>query len=470
MRRMMRRTKQRMSRLPLVSRPPRRRKGQRHPRSVRGVALIFVLSTVAILTALAVEFSYNSAVDMKLAANSRDALRARSLANSAVNLSRLVLRFQRQIDAVPMGSLTGMLSGMQGGAGLDPALLQSLAAAGAAGAGGGAAASGGPSIRLWELLPIDSDAALMFLGGAFRGDDDDDDFFGRGDRDRVGGEGTGAEVQADFGEFTGSFSATITDEDQKINVQRLAYSLAGGPFATWVQLLAMMNDPKYDFIFDGGNRHSDRVERNDVILALKDWIDEDETGSTLDPSNITNPFAGGFGDENGPYSRYRPRYKAKNARFDTLDELYMVHGVGDAFMAAFGDRLTVYPDVNGKLNVNTNDPVQMLVNILTAAENPNDPAILDPLRLQMVMEQIQMVRMFNFIGLSVQQFVAILQANGIRVKPVITANSAQNVFLGDRSSTFRIVATGEVGDVKRTITAVVRYDEGLGQVLYWNEQ
>lgn len=421
----------------LIPHPKRRPKGKRHPRSVRGVALIFVLSTVAILTAIAVEFSYNSRVDMQLAVNSRDALRARSLANSAVNLSRLILRFQYQVDSIPPEAIQGALSGFPVG----------------------------EKFRLWELLPVDSDVATMFMGGAFRGDSDRDDRY----RDRPGDVG-GTAVQVDFGEFTGRFSAQITDEDQKINVQRLHYATGGAPFATYVQLMAMMNDPKFDFIFDGGNRHQDRVERNDVILAIKDWIDPDETGSTLDPSNILNPFATGFGDENGPYSRYRPRYKAKNARLDTVDELYMIHGVGDAFMAAFGDRLTVYPDTNAKVNLNTDDPLQMLINIITAAENKNDPIFSDPVRLELLMQQIREARMFNFFGLSLRQFVALLQANGVAVEPAIVADSAQNNALGDRSTTFRIVATGEVGEVKRTITAIVRYDDGLGQVLHWKEQ
>lgn len=455
-----------MQLLPRPKRRPGSSRSWRHQRSAPGVALIFVLSTVAILTAIAVDFSYNSRVDMQLAVHSRDALRARSLANSAVNLSRLILRFQNQIDSIPMGQLGGLMSGLQSGllgGGLDPDLLSTLSSAGGA---GGAGAASGPSIRLWDLIPIDSDMAQMFLGGMFRGESDSR----RSLFDQRTSDLGGSEVQVDFGEFTGSFSAQITDEDQKINVQRLAYSLAGGPYAAWVQLLTMMNDPKYDFIFETENRYGERVERNDLILAIKDWIDEDEVGSSLDPSNISNPFVDGFGDENGPYSRYQPRYKAKNARLDTIDELYMVHGIGDTFMAAFGDRLTVYPDVNNKLNVNTRDPVQMLINILIAAENPNDPVVHDPIRLELIMEQLEMVRMFGFIGISVQQFVAILQANGVRVKPVIAANSAQNVFLGDRSTTFKIVGTGQVGEVTRTITAVVRYDDALGQVLYWKEQ
>ncbi|MFN2547926.1 MAG: hypothetical protein ABR567_10870 [Myxococcales bacterium] len=64
----------------------------------RGVALILVLTTVAILTAIGVDFSYSSRVSLKLAENLRDDTRAYYLARSAINLSRLLLHFQKQVD------------------------------------------------------------------------------------------------------------------------------------------------------------------------------------------------------------------------------------------------------------------------------------------------------------------------------------------------------------------------------------
>lgn len=477
-----------MSRRPAIQ---RRRHPRRQPLPPRGVALIFVLTTVAILAAVAADFSYNTRVNVELAVNSRDSLRAQSMAMSAMNMSRLVLRFQRQVDGMSMGGL-GSIMGMLGGGdpsqlmamaaqmGLPPDQLQGILGAVAPGAGmtappgapgqtgpgmaGGMAPgrASGPSIRLWEIIPVDSGATQAFLGGMFAGERDANDL----PMARPGDEAT--PIVADFGQFQGSFHANIVDEDQKINLQRLHYSLLGGPLATLVQLSVMMEDPKYDFIFNREDANRERVDRQDVIVAIKDWIDEDETGSAIDMTAATNPFIPGFGDENGPYSRYKRRYRAKNAKFDTLAELHMVQGVSDAFMAAFGDRLTVYPDTNNTININTTDPVQMLVNILTAAANPMDPALRDPLRLELIMEQIRLARMFPFIGMTVQHFVAILQANGIQVKPEVVQGAATSL-LGDRSSTFRVEAFGEAGRVQKKLTAVVRYDDGMGQLLYWRE-
>ena len=434
----------------------------------RGVALILVLTTIAILTSIGVDFSYQSRVSLRLAENLRDETRAYYLARSAVNLSRLLLHFQKQVDQLG-GQLTGAITALTGGGAgagqLPPAAPGALAAGGLP--PGGAAGSSTLGIRLWEILPIDSNVFGSLLQGSIAGLD---------------GKGAPAPnapppalpdkpaVRDSFGTFDGSFHAKIVDENSRINVQGLD-GLSGAPLAALIQLRAMMADPKYDFIFDEEDANHDKVRRDDVVLAMKDWIDIDETGSAIDPTNTTNPFVNGFADENSAYDRYDPRYKAKNSRLDSLDELYMVRGVNDRFMAAFGDRLTVWPDINTKLNINTADPQQMLTNILIAAANPNDPQLRDPRLLQTILQEIQLRKMFSFFGMSAQDFVAILQANNIRVRPQIDPkqNGAANNFFSSTSDTFRITGTGRVGRIEKNVTAVIRYDDALGKMLYWKE-
>jgi len=387
------------------------------------------------------------------------------MAKSAINLSRLLLHFQKQLDQMggQLGSvLGGALGGAQGGTTPRPA---TPAAPGVP----GAAAPASPNnlgIRLWQLLPIDSNAFNALLSGSIAGLE--------------------AAKAADaappppleprtiahpFGAFDGSFHTRIVDENSRINVQGLD-GLGATPAAVLTQLRAMMADPKYDFIFDEPDANRDRVRRDDVILAMKDWIDNDDTAAALDPANPATPIATGFGDENSAYARYEPRYKAKNGRFDSLEELYMVRGVNDRFMAAFGDRLTVWPDINTPLNVNTDDPQQMLTNILIAAANPNDPALRDPRLLATILREIQIRKMFSFFGLSAQDFVSIVKANGVRLRPEIDpALRGQGLagLFGSTSDTFRITATGRVGRIEKQITAVVRYDDAMGRMLYWKE-
>jgi general secretion pathway protein K len=439
------------------------RKSRKHSRSSRGVALVLVLTTVAILTSIGVDFSYSSRVSLKLAENLRDETRAFYLAQSAINLTRLLLHFQKQVDQLG-GQLTQGIQQLMGTN--RPAQPQAQPQARTAIATA-AAPTSSLGIRLWELVPIDSNAFSALLAGNIAGMDKAPP---AGETQPLLPAGDRPAMKHSFGGFEGGFSAKTVDENSRINVVGLD-GLGGAPLATLIQLRAMMSDPKYDFIFDEEDANRDRVRRDDVILALKDWIDLDETGSAIDPTNTANPFVNGFSDENAAYSRYQPRYLAKNAHFDSLEELYLVRGVNDRFMAAFGDRLTVWPDINAKLNINTNDQQQMLTNILIAAQNPNDPTLRDPRLLQTILQEIQLRKMFSFFGMSAQDFVSILQANGIRLRPEIDPriNGNAGAFFGSTSDTFRIVATGRVGRIEKKVTAVVRYDDLMGKLLYWKE-
>jgi general secretion pathway protein K len=424
----------------------------------RGVALILVLVTIAILTSIGVDFSYGSRVSLKLAENLRDETRAEYLARSAINLSRLLLHFQKQVDQ--MGGQVGALLGAT--AGRTPA----PAPGGLAGQQRAAPAANNLGIRLWQILPIDSNAFSALLSGNIAGLDaaKADAAAALPAPAREPGRATHS-----FGAFEGGFHARIADENSRINVQALD-GVGNAPVAVFTQLRAMMADPKYDFIFDEEDANRDRVRRDDVILAMKDWIDIDETATAIDPGSPQRPLTNGFSDENAAYSRYEPRYQAKNGRFDSLEELYMVRGVNDRYMAAFGDRLTVWPDINSKLNINTDDPQQMLTNILIAAA-PNYPALRDPRLLQTILQEIQLKKMFSFFGMSAQDFVAILQANGIPLRPEIDSRQGGNPtnLFGSTSDTFRITATGRVGRIEKQLTAVVRYDDALGKMLYWKE-
>src|SRR5262249_38407243 len=110
----------------------------------RGVALVLVLTTVAILTAIGVDFSYSSRVSLKLAENLRDEPRAYYVARWAVTLSRRLLHFQKQVDQ-PGGQLSSGLASLIGGA---PTPAQSTATKTPAPAGQPAAATAAPSASL----------------------------------------------------------------------------------------------------------------------------------------------------------------------------------------------------------------------------------------------------------------------------------------------------------------------------------
>src|SRR5260370_31697704 len=154
----------------------------------RGVTLIIVVVAIAILTAVATEFAYNSRVDLQLATNQRDEVRAYFLARSGIGLSRLLLRFQKQVDNIQIPNIAQLLGGLGGGTG---------------GPGTPGAAPTGLNIQLWKLARIDCQMLQMMVK-----------------QQPFGVEKTPVARQS-FGGFNGCFLATIGDEEQQLNVNKL---------------------------------------------------------------------------------------------------------------------------------------------------------------------------------------------------------------------------------------------------------
>ena len=423
----------------------------------RGAALLLAIASIAVLTAVSVELAYETRVSLQLAANARDELRATYLARSAVSVSRLVLNFQHRLDT--MAAAASQLPAAQG-------------------AGGGARLS----LRLWDLVPIDSSVAALFLGGgpgAGPAGAPKPAVAGAAPGTSAGPQDEAAGERRAFGDVEGSFHATIEDEERKVNVRQLV-GLGIQPFAQAVRFAQLVQDPKYDFLFDQDDANGIRISRKDLLGALKDFQDEDETSDAF-TGNPAKPFENGFGDENGVYDRMPDRYKAKNAAFDSLDELYLVSGVSDPFMAAFGERLTVYPDVNATINVNTSDPQQLMVNALLMADPQGVPQtpMLDPQFLQKLGAALALARPLPFMSITSQQFATILQALGVKVQAVElqATNTDRRSPFGDVSSTFHIHAVGVAGEVRKSLDVVVTFDDragalaqDAGKLLHWSEE
>jgi general secretion pathway protein K len=445
--------------------------------SERGIALMLVVISIAILTVVATEFAYNSRVDLQLASNQRDEVRAYYLARSGIGLSRMLLKFQKQVDQIQIPNLAGMLSSLTGGAAGGAGAGAGGAAGALAGALGGAA-GGAPaqpstlSIRLWAMAKVD----CYMLQALVVEDKNPKSGLGpksspKFDFDTDNPELAAKQKQRSFGGFEGCFNAVITDEEEKINLNKFdSPALNARPAVS--AALELFGDKRFEFLFEKEDSNKVKVAPADVVIAIKDWIDDDEVQSALNLAGaVAEPFAKGFSDENYAYDKFNPRFKAKNARFDSLDELYMVHGVNDRFMAAFRDRLTVYPDINSRLNVNTEDPVMMYMAVLAVADPARlDPRLRDPVFIDTLITKIRAAKMFAIFGLSVSDFVNIVTSAGIPVNSSIMNNVANNRAVGDKTSTFRIVSTGEAGSVQKKITAIVRTDDSLGKLVYWREE
>jgi len=416
--------------------------GARGRRGERGAALLVVMVAVALVTALAVDLAYQTRVSLQIAANGRDELRALAQARGAVALSRLVLNLQVQLDEA-----TGQAA--------------NLAALGGQGA---AAASAMPRPQIWKLVPITSQlAANLFAGG------------GATPPPPSGGDGAPAAAPPPEGQF----DAVIEDEDRKVNAQ-LDGSAQSGVLGGQVEALTqLVGDRRWDFLFEREDEHGVKISRTDLAVFLTDWTDDDQVQSSF-TGVPTKPFEAGFGDENYYYERGDDRYKAKNARFDSLDELYLVAGIGETFMAAFGDRLTVYLSRNAKMNVNADTRDELLRNARIMADPPGQPILSDPSFPERLEKAVSTLRLGGFVAMTPQQFAGALESLGVAVGATYTQaqNRDKRGAFTDRSKVFRIRGTGSAGQVQKSIEVVVSFDPeqareeaaGLGRPLHWYEE
>jgi general secretion pathway protein K len=419
------------------------------------MAMILVVVAIAILTAVATDFAYNQRVDLQLATNQRDSVKAYYLARSGVALSRLLLRFQKQVDNIKLPNIGGMLSQLTGG--------------GAAAPGQAPFTPTSLNLQLWRAAKVDCHLLQGMVHAGGTGEDGLDESGGKFQFDEEFPGLAAAQKAKGFGDLKGCFNAQISDEEEKLNLNQLdATQLTGRAAAT--RMLSLFADKRFEFLFEDEDSNRVKTSPQDLLIAIRDWVDEDETQSALNLTGDGEVFQNGFSDEAGAYDRYEPRYEPKNARMDSLAELYRVHGVNDQIMAAFGDKLTVYPDINARLNVNTDDPMMLYLAIVSVADPlAPDPRLQNPVFVQELIQQIRQARMFSFMGMSVSDFVNVVQAAGVKVNASIASNVQNNRYVSDKSATFRIESTGTAGEVTRKLTAVVRLDDGLGRLLYWRE-
>jgi general secretion pathway protein K len=455
----------------------------RRPRDKqRGVALLLVLTWIALMVALVGQFTYGTNVDAAQAANARDELRAHYLAVSSVNLGRMLIKIQKQFIDPIMGQAQKLIGAAMGGSG-----------AGAAGAGGSAA---GASAGLGFSLRV-TDYAGPLMG------------FFSGSKEEVAGLGSliGLDTSAvkGLGLKSGTFDAEITAEDGKININ------CGGGLSlnttrqktVFALLMGLMYSRRFDRLFSDADSNGQFATRADVARAIIDWADTDE--QMFSPDGVS-----GSG-EDYRYDDRADRYRAHNDLYDTLEEVKMVRGVTDGFMEAFQPHLTVYQgsDLDCKVNLsaitnkNGGDCTPLLMGVLRAAaipdqtKPPSDPAILDDTRLYPVVSVLcdrASAGGFDSMGALTQ----IMQNPSLSVLPddprykilqsmppinVSAAELGKVAYTGS-PRVYRIVAVGEAGKVKKKITAIVdsagvlsnqltlnpTAEQAAGVLRYWREE
>jgi type II secretory pathway component PulK len=266
------------------------------------MALVVVLSTVAILATSITEFVYHTRVNLRMAQNQRDEVKAYYLARSGVHLQRLALAFQNDLANQP--GLVGR------------AVTRS-------------------NFQLWQYLDL---LLPTFSSGVLSARE-----FGELDLDGTGATG--------FAPLQGSIQFERPQpEEGKINLN--AFGTRQIDQAMLQEFCMLLRPPQYDALLGSARDRAVR-DRFEVIAAIIDHIDPDSDTTTLNENCVIQ--GGGAGNES---SRYRGlTWGPKDEPFVTLDEIRMVPGVTEGFMSQFRHNLTVYP-VAGQFFVNLADAQQ----------------------------------------------------------------------------------------------------------------
>ena len=74
----------------------------------KGVALLIVLSSIMLLSALVVEFAYQSNVTYNISMNEKERMEAYYLALSAINFSRIVIKYNKEAQQLVSQASQGL--------------------------------------------------------------------------------------------------------------------------------------------------------------------------------------------------------------------------------------------------------------------------------------------------------------------------------------------------------------------------
>lgn len=375
----------------------RARRWPRHQHS-RGVALLMVLTLIALLGSVAADFLYTSRIEVELAFGARDALQAEYNAISALRMRALLLKQMRKVQQA-VKSIPG--------------------------------AEQMPIAQMLDMIPVECGLMNAITRRVEAADS----------RDKHGDKG----AHEDF--FFGECMATSVSEHSKIPINLLRAHIQDRALIVQQMLVGMLSDPRLRRYFEQDDESGGRAESPLMVAqSITDWIDADHVE------------AGNLGDEDRHYQALKDPYRAKNAPFDSIAELQLVYGVSDALYEQLRDQVTIYKD-NPAIELPTAS-IDTILRFLPAILKEGTPIeALAPAWPQLV-TRLRVVRSLAAqIPFSVSVFKQLCQQSGIG--QYIDDAKVAKIFSDSSSTTwYTLMAEGSMGKATRRIRAVFQASEG----------
>jgi hypothetical protein len=267
------------------------------PRRTRGIALLVVVTAIAIMTIVVLEFTNNARTHLDQGVNLRDEARASALADTSLVLTRACLdpaawsMFASMMDRLDLEKLCNMLLGVLTRGRIDVPI-------------------GGLSLDLEGVQGI----------GIEKGEIDQVEL--RSEEAYVG--------------LAGLACVSRTDNNCPTRV------------LTANKLRSLLCDPDIAHVFEKEQEDGHKYTREEVIGNFVDWIDADDNRINVTPLWTFEEGAGE--NEDGYYSRQDDRYKVKDGAFDSVEELRLIRGVNDDLYRFLKDKVSAFG--SGKVDVN----------------------------------------------------------------------------------------------------------------------
>jgi general secretion pathway protein K len=214
----------------------------------------------------------------------------------------------------------------------------------------------------------------------------------------------------------GMLAVRIEDEQGKLNLNALAtgsLSPAGRRFQSLLEKLGL----------DTG-----------LASPLADWLDRNH-----------DPGPGALAAENDWYAQAPVPYEPRNGPLRSYAELALVRGYTPAVLAKLRRYVTVLPQVDSKVNVNTAPP-----EVLRAM----DPRLDDEFLVRRIVE-----------ARATKAFAKPTELLTVDGMSVFSAQELDGLF-SFASRWFRVRSTGDVGGAMRSAEALLQRDNGLSKIVY----
>ncbi len=406
------------------------------------VALFSAIVTVAIMSVVFAEYQYDNIVHLQVTQNVSSRMKAKYLAQSGVRFSLLLLNIQKKF--------------------IDP-INQKFKF----------------NYQLWSQIPISGELLSMLMnnGGSFLGSmtgsvSDSESYetdeksekptlknrINDGveqnrlpkDSNSTNSENGDIKFERMF-QYDGDFYAEISDENSKYSVNYFSNKFKTETIK--LNLVSLFNQPEYKTFFEQTRENEQVISPEEVAATFQDWVDGDDERS-------------GFysGAEDDRYNYLKKPYRNKNGVFSSFDELYMIYGVDDDLMSAFGDSLTIYG--SNEININTCDE-NVLRSIIFGVVKDIPQTYLVPYSLEMnqLVNLIIEARTFSPFGNANEFYQLLNSMEGIKVD-----NTLKNRFkLTTKSTYFKITSYGSVDGVVQKVTAVVN-TEKIDSFVFYKEE